>query len=61
MRRAQNRRRVLFLISDGGDNYSRLTRRELLSLLDEEDVQIHAIGIHDLAASREEGRKPLDT
>ena len=58
MRRAQNRRRVLFLISDGGDNYSRLTKRELRRLLDEEDVQIHAIGIHDLAASREEVGSP---
>jgi len=49
---------ALFLISDGGDNYSRLTRRELRGLLDEEDVQIHAIGIHDLAASREEVGSP---
>jgi VWFA-related protein len=54
MRGAHNRRRVLFLISDGGDNYSRLTKRGLRSLLDEEDVQIHAIGIHDHAVSREE-------
>jgi hypothetical protein len=30
----------------------------LRSLLDEEDVQIHAIGIHDLAASREEVGSP---
>jgi VWFA-related protein len=54
MREAHNRRRVLFLISDGGDNYSRLTKRGLRRLLDEEDVQIHAIGIHDHAKSREE-------
>jgi Ca-activated chloride channel family protein len=54
MRGAHNRRRVLFLISDGGDNYSRLTKRELRRLLDEEDVQIHAIGIHDHAMTREE-------
>ena len=58
MHRAQNRRRVLFLISDGGDNHSRLTKRELRGLLDEEDVQIHAIGIHDRMASREESRGP---
>jgi hypothetical protein len=47
MHSAKNRRRVLFLISDGGDNHSRLTKRELRRTLDEEDVQIHAIGIHD--------------
>lgn len=49
MRRAQNQRKVLFLISDGGDNHSRFTERELRWLLDERDVQIHAIGIHDMA------------
>lgn len=58
MRRAQNRRKVLFLISDGGDNHSRFTERELRWLLDERDVQIHAIGIHDHMASREEARGP---
>lgn len=58
MRGAKNRRRILFLISDGGDNHSRLTERELRRLLDEEDVQIHAIGIHDHMASMEESRGP---
>lgn len=58
MRGAQNRRRILFLVSDGGDNHSRLTERELRRLLDEEDVQIHAIGIHDHMASMEEARGP---
>ena len=54
MHAAHNRRRVLFLISDGGDNHSRLTKRELRNLLDEEDLPIHAIGLHDHAVSREE-------
>jgi len=58
MHSAKNRRRVLFLISDGGDNHSRLTKRELHRMLDEEDVQIHAIGIHDHMASPEEARGP---
>ena len=58
MRSAQNRRRVLFVISDGGDNHSRLTERELRHLLDEEDVQIHAIGIHDHMAGPDEARGP---
>lgn len=58
MRSAQNRRRVLFLISDGGDNHSRLTEGDLRRLLDEEDVQIHAIGIHDNMRGWEEMRGP---
>lgn len=58
MRGAQNQRKVLFLVSDGGDNHSRLTERELRRLVEEEDVQIHAIGIHDGPGSREEMRGP---
>jgi Ca-activated chloride channel family protein len=58
MHSARNGRRVLFLISDGGDNNSRLTKRELGRMLDEEDVQIHAIGIHGHMASPEESRGP---
>lgn len=34
MHSARNRRRVLFLTSDGGDNHSRLTERELRRMLD---------------------------
>ena len=60
MRRARNQRKVLFLVSDGSDNHSRLTERELRRLVEEEDVQIHAVGIHDAGASmgREEARGP---
>ena len=56
--KARNRRRVLFLISDGGDNHSRFSEREIRHLLDEEDVQIHALGIHDGMARREEADGP---
>lgn len=58
MHGAKNQRKVLFLVSDGGDNHSRLTERELRRLVEEEDVQIHAIGIHDAPSSREEMRGP---
>lgn len=58
MRGAQNQRKALFLVSDGGDNHSRLTERELRRLVEEEDVQIHAVGIHDGAATSEEMRGP---
>ena len=55
---AHNQRKVLFLVSDGGDNHSRVTERALLRNLEEEDVQIHAIGIHDGMAAMEEKRGP---
>lgn len=58
MHRANNRRRVLFLVSDGGDNHSRLTERELRRQIEEEDVQIHAIGIHDNSDRMAEARGP---
>jgi Ca-activated chloride channel homolog len=60
MRGARNQRKVLFLVSDGGDNHSRLTEHELRRLVEEEDVQIHAIGIHDTGASmdKDETRGP---
>ena len=58
MHKAQKQRKVLFLVSDGGDNNSRLTERELRRLVDEEDVQIHAIGIHDSFDRMDEARGP---
>lgn len=58
MHRAQKPRKVLFLVSDGGDNHSRLTERELRRLVEEEDVQIHAIGIHDSSDRMDEARGP---
>ena len=58
MHKAQKRRKVLFLVSDGGDNNSRLTERELRRLVEEEDVQIHAIGIHDSSDRMDEARGP---
>ncbi len=58
MRTAHNDRKVLFLVSDGGDNHSRYTEHELLNALEEADLQIHAIGIHDGMAGMDEKRGP---
>jgi Ca-activated chloride channel family protein len=58
MRTAHNDRKVLFLVSDGGDNHSRYTEHELFKELEEADLQIHAIGIHDGMASMDEKRGP---
>jgi Ca-activated chloride channel family protein len=47
MRRARYKRRALLVISDGGDNHSRYTTREVARVIEEADVQIFAIGIFD--------------
>ena len=44
---AHNGRKALLIVSDGGDNSSRYTLRELKSYAVEADTQIYAIGIHD--------------
>jgi Ca-activated chloride channel family protein len=49
LRKARHRRKILFLVSDGGDNHSRLTLREIRNRANEEDVQVYAIGIRDLS------------
>lgn len=45
LRRARYKRRALVIISDGGDNHSRYTAREIRSLVQEADVEIYALGI----------------
>lgn len=47
MKYAQNRRKVLLIISDGGDNHSRYTSRRVSSLLAESNVQTYVLGIFD--------------
>jgi Ca-activated chloride channel family protein len=46
-RAARHRRRALLIISDGGDNRSRYKAKEIRKLVQEEDVEIYAIGIFD--------------
>ncbi|HUJ21754.1 MAG TPA: VWA domain-containing protein [Bryobacteraceae bacterium] len=45
MRNARNPRRALLIVSDGGDNHSRLTTLEVEKRARESDVEIYAIGI----------------
>jgi Ca-activated chloride channel family protein len=47
LRSARYRRKVILIISDGGDNVSRYTLREIKQLAQESDVQIYAIGLFD--------------
>ena len=44
---ARYKRRALLIISDGGDNASRYSAREIRNLVQEADVQIYAVGIFD--------------
>jgi VWFA-related protein len=50
MRNARNSRRVLLILSDGGDNDSRYTQSEIRSRVRESDMWIYAIGIYERGA-----------
>ena len=52
MKKAQNPRKALLIISDGGDNSSRYTESEIRNLVREADVQIYAMGIFEPMSSR---------
>lgn len=52
MKQGKNSKRALLIISDGGDNSSRYTEREIKNLVKEADVQIYAIGIFEPASAR---------
>jgi Ca-activated chloride channel homolog len=54
MRDARNAKKALLIISDGGDNHSRYTEREIKSMVKEADVQIYSIGIFTSGASQPE-------
>ena len=47
MKNARYARKAIVILSDGGDNRSRLTRREIKGALIESDVQMYAMGIFD--------------
>jgi Ca-activated chloride channel homolog len=47
MKRAKNPRKALLMISDGGDNNSRYTAKQIEDLVREADVQIYAMGVFE--------------
>ena len=57
MRQARYGRKVLLIISDGGDNHSRYTEGEIKSVVKEADVLIYAIGVYDHYFPTEEERR----
>lgn len=58
LKKAKNPRRALIVVSDGGDNNSRYTLRELASLAAESDTQIFAICLFDKPQTTEEAGGP---
>jgi len=56
MKKARNPHKAILIISDGGDNSSRYTEREVKNAVRESDVQVYAIGIYEPLAGR--GRTP---
>lgn len=59
LRTARRPRRALVVVSDGGDNESRHSRREVLALAAEADARIWALGIHQNPKRAEEARGAL--
>jgi len=45
MKKARNSRKILLIVSDGGDNHSRYRAREVENLARESDVEIYAIDL----------------
>lgn len=54
VRKTSNPRKAVVVISDGGDNHSRYSARDLKRRAVEADAQIYSISIHEQARSREE-------
>ena len=52
MKQAHNPRKAILIFSDGGDNNSRYTERDLRNAVREADVQIYGIGIFEPAESQ---------
>lgn len=47
IRKARNTRRAIVIISDGGDNHSRVTKTEIRRMAREVDAQVYALGTYE--------------
>ena len=52
MKKGTTNRKALLVISDGGDNHSRYTERDVKKAVKEADVEIYCVGIFEPLASR---------
>jgi Ca-activated chloride channel family protein len=52
MKKATTDRKALLIISDGGENHSRYTVRDIKEMVKESDVAIYAIGVFEPLSSR---------
>jgi VWFA-related protein len=60
-KKASNQRKALLIISDGGDNNSRYTEREIRNVIREANAQIYAIGIYEsLSGGRERSTEEIN-
>lgn len=57
MKQAHNLRKAIVIFSDGGDNRSRYTEREVKEAMLESDVQVYALGIFDLENPKKKTRE----
>jgi len=51
-KKASTNRKALLIISDGGDNHSRYSERDVRKAVKEADVQIYAVGIYETPENR---------
>jgi Ca-activated chloride channel homolog len=54
MRRSKKNKKALLIISDGGDNHSRYSQKEVTNLVRESDVLIYSIGVFGGGTTPEE-------
>jgi VWFA-related protein len=54
MRKSKKKKKALLIISDGGDNHSRYTQREVENVVKESDTLIYAIGVFGGGTTPEE-------
>lgn len=54
LKRSHNSHRAMVIFSDGGDNYSRITERHLVRILEEADLQLYAVNVAPDGVSAEE-------
>ena len=56
MKKARYQRKALVIVSDGGDNRSRYTEKDIKSLIKEQDLLVYSIGVFDRECRTQEER-----